>query len=616
MRYSLIIALILLFSLPHSLWSQAEVRFIGTSKQKVSVGERFRIVYEVNGEGRKFISPTFGSLQVLSGPNTSTNSSVQYVNGQVRQNYSQTYTYIVEATKAGKVNVSSARITVAGKSYSSNVISIEVVKGQAQQQGSSGDRNQSQRDMGVLQDDDVYIRVIVNNSNPFLGEQVLVTYRIYTRIPISNLLLKKASSFNGFWSKNLTDSNKQLKQSTQIINGEEYIVADIAKYAIFPQKTGKLTIDPAEMDVVAQLRVQQQRKRSNDPFEQFFNDPFFNRNVRNVEVTLKTKPLNIVVKTLPEKGKPEGFTGAVGDFDFKSGIDRDRLTTNDALTIKVTISGKGNLELIELPALKLPTDFETYDPKVTNNIKTGTSGVSGSKRLEYLAIPRAAGDFVIEPIIFSYFNPKTKSYHTYTSGEYNIHVEKGEQGSGGITYSSSAQEDIRFIGKDIHHIQGGPFEFAVAGIFFFASTAYYIILGLPILLLIVFILMWKRMEKRKSNVSGMKTRKANKVARTRLQKAEKFKKENLDKEFYDEIAQALWGYIADKFSIQRASLSIDSVKSNLIEKGVDVSVIDNFINTLNNIEFARFAPGDSSGKMETVYTEALNAITAAEKALK
>jgi hypothetical protein len=318
--------------------------------------------------------------------------------------------------------------------------------------------------MGILQDDDVYIRASVSKKSPYLGEEVIVTYRIYTRVAVSSLQMKKASSFQGFWSKNLADDNSKFEQSKKMINGEEYIVAEISKYAIFPQKTGKLTIDPAEMDIVAQLQVQQKRKRSNDPFQDFFNDPFFNRNVRNVEVSLKTKPISLNVKPLPAQGKPASFTGAVGNFNFISEIDRETITANDALTLKISISGKGNLELIDLPKPQFPSDFESYDPKVSSNIKTSNSGISGSKKFEYLAIPRAAGDFVIPPIEFSYFNPKDKKYHSYSSGEFNIHVEKGDRNNAGITYSSSAQEDIRFIGKDIRHISSGPFEFHRAGV--------------------------------------------------------------------------------------------------------------------------------------------------------
>ena len=611
-----LITIICLLLLPFLGIGQDDVQFVGTSKQVVNVGERFRIVYEVNGEGENFRAPNFGKLQVLSGPNTSSSSSVQYVNGQVQQSYSRTFTYIVQADAVGDVYLSPAKVTVDRKVYSSNSINIKVLKGAPSGQRSSGDQTQSQRDMGKLQDDDVYIRAIVSNKKPYLGEQVIVTYKLYTRVGVASLQLKKASSFQGFWSKNLTDDNQQLKQTRQTINGEEYTVAEIVKYAIFPQKTGKLTIDPAEMDIVAQLRVQQSRKRSNDPFEEFFNDPFFNRNVKNIEATLKSKPVPLDVKPLPETGKPASFNGAVGNFSFSSELDRNVLKANDAITIKASISGKGNLDLVEVSTPKFPSDFETYDPKISSNIKTTNSGISGTKRFEYLAIPRAAGDFEIDPIEFSYFNPRDKKYHSFTSGILNIKVEKGEQGSSGITYSSSAKEDIKFIGKDIRHIYTGQNTFSAVGVYFFASPWYYGLLALPVLVLILAILLWKRIESQRANVSGSKIRKANKVAKSRLMKADKFRKASDDKAFFDEIAQALWGYIADKFSIKQASLSVDTVKETLAAKGIDEQVSDNFVNTLNNIEFARFAPGDASGKMENSYNEALNAITQAEKALK
>ncbi len=613
-RYWLIAMILLLTSFFG--FTQDEIKLVGSSKTVVEVGERFSIIYEVNGEGRNFTSPMFGSLQVLSGPNTSSSSSVQIMNGQMQQSYSLTYTFIVAAGKEGEVNIGPATVKVDGKKYTSNSIQIQVVKATGGQQGTSQNNQNRNAEDGILQKDDLYIKAFATNTNPYLGEQIIVTYRLYTRVPIANLSMKKASSFNGFWSKSLTDNNLQLQQSRQVIDGKEYTVADIGRYAVFPQKTGNLTIEAAELECVAQLRVETKRSRSNDPFEDFFNDPFFNRNTRNVETTLTSKPITINVKPLPEQGKPADFTGAVGEFDFKSAVDRDQLPMNDALTLSMSISGKGNLELIKIPEPKLPSDFESYEPKITNDIKTTSSGISGSKKFEYLAIPRAHGDFTIEPVIFSFFNPKEKRYFSFSTGEIKISVEKANQSSAGVTYSSSAQEDIKFIGKDIRHIKTGPSELKLAGIYFFSSVTYYILIALPWLLMIVFIILWKQQEKRRSNVSMMKTRKANKIARSRLQKAEKFKKENNDKAFFDEIAQALWGYIADKFSIKQASLSVDTVKDTLTEKGADEQVIDNFVNTLNNIDFARFAPGDASGKMETIYNEALNAISRAEKALK
>ena len=456
----------------------------------------------------------------------------------------------------------------------------------------------------------------MSNTNPYIGEQIIVTNRIYTKVPISNLSLDKAPSFEGFWSKSLTDDNSQLKQSTQIINGEEYIVADISKYALFPQKSGDLNIEAANMQCVAQLKIEGQKRRSRDPFESFFNDPFFNHNVKNVQVQLSSYPVKIKVKPLPQEGKPDSFTGAVGKFSFTSSIDNDSISANDAIGITLKLIGSGNLDLLKAPEIKFPSDFETYEPKVINNIRTGDRGVSGSKKIEYLAIVRNPGDFVIEPIKFSYFNPASKKYQTMTAGPYNIHVTKGKGGSQGISYSSSAQEDIRFIGKDIRHIKQGETDLKPISAFLFGTSTYYLFLLMPILVLIAVVLLFRINEKRRGDVKQMRTRKANKVARNKLQKAQKLMNQGNDKEFYDEIAQALWGYIADKFHIVQAEMSIETVTDTLKQKGIDDEVTNAFVNTLNNIEFARFAPGDASGKMKGVYEESISAITKAEKALK
>ncbi len=594
-----------------------DVNFIGTGKQVVEVGERFRIVYEVNADGSSFRSPDFDNLQVLSGPNTSTSSSVQYVNGRMTKSYSKTYSFIVQATQEGEITVSPASVKVDGKTYTSNSITINVIKSSSGQKGTTTKSSGQNRSSGdALQDDDVYIKSYISSRNTYLGEQIIITYKIYTKVPVSNLSMEKSPSYPGFWSKNLMEDNNKFKQSTQTINGEEYIVADIAKYALFPQKSGELTIDPVKMNCVVQIRLQSDRRRSSDPFESFFNDPFFNRNVKNVETVLASKPIKLNVKPLPQMGKPDNFNGAVGDFTFRSELDNDQLTTNDALTVKVKISGKGNIELVSAPEVKFPSDFETYDPKVRSNIKVSSSGVSGSKTFEYLAIPRAAGDFSIDPVAFSYFNPKEGKYHSFSSGELTVSVAKGDNTSPGVTYSSSAQEDIRFIGQDIHHIKTASLPLKEKGGFLFASTLYYILMVLPLLLLLLFIVVWKQQEKRRSNVSLMKNRKANKIARMRLQKAAKLKKENDEKAFYDELAQALWGYIADKFNIPKSNLSVDTVKEALLDQKVDEQVTANFVNTLHNIDFARFAPGDSGGKMENVYNEAMNAIMQAEKQLR
>ncbi len=613
-----VVAVMLLMA--QSSYAGGDVTFKASSKTMVEVGERFQIYYSVNASGSDFRMPDLGNLSVLSGPNRSSSSSIQYINGRMSQSTELTYTLLVMASQEGIINIPPATIKVNGKTYKSNPLTIKVVKGnapaQTRQQGSQTAGKTGTASNGTVKSDDLYIKALISNSSPYLGEQVIVTYRIYTKIPVSDLSVKKLSSFPGFWTKDLQDNKSKLKQSTKVINGEEYVLADIRKLALFPQKSGKLTIEPLELECMTQVRTQAKRRRSNDPFEDFFNDPFFNRNVRNVKVTIKSNALTLNVKPLPQENKPVSFKGAVGEFTFASKIDRTNLTANDALTETITISGKGNLELIEPPVINFPVDFETYDPKETSRIRTNGAGVNGYKKFEYLAIPRNPGDFVIPSVTFSFFNPKDGKYYTFSSEEYKIHVDKGSGNSNGITYSGSAQEDIHYIGKDIHHIKTEKVEFREIGKYFFASNLFYGLAMLPILLLLIAYVLKKQREKRMGNVDLIKNKKATKIARSRLHKAEKLRKEGNDKIFFEEIAQALWGYIADKFNVSQAELSMETVKQKLTDRGVSDEVSNTFINVLNDIEFARFAPGDAAGKMKNIYNEAMDAILQAEKALK
>ncbi len=611
--------ILLLVSLTFSLISlnaQNDVKLNASAKQIVSVGERFSVVYEINADGSNFHSPNFGKLHKLSGPNTSQSSSIQYFNGKYEQSVTKTYTYLVTASEEGEFTISPATIEVDGKTIASNSLKIQVEKRTSNTNKPGETGNTSSTD-GQISDEDVFLRTIISDKNPYQGEQIIVTNRIYTRVGVSNLSMEKSPSYEGFWSKSLNEKDKQLRQSKEIINGEEYIVADISKYALFAQKSGKLTIEPTELKCVAQVQLQAKRRRSRDPFEDFFNDPFFNRNIKNIEVFLQSKKIEVNVKPLPQVGKPDSFTGAVGKFSFKSDIDHDSITTNDAINLTLKLSGVGNLELINPPKVNFPPDFETYDPKINNSINTSLNGISGSKKIEYLAIARNPGDFEIDPLEFSYFDPADEQYHIINTGGYNLHVEKGQGGNGGgISYSRSAQEDIQYIGKDIRHIKQGTFELTEKDSYIFGSLLYYLSTILPLIILTITVIAIKNQRKRKGNTALMKTKKANKIAKTKLAKAEKLMKENKDKEFYNELAQAIWGYLSDKFLISQAELSIENVIEILSSKNVDNEITDGFVNALNNIEFARFAPGDSKSKMMSIYKDSLNAITLAEKALK
>lgn len=594
------------------------LEFTAAAKSSVQVGEQFRAVYTVNQKVDNFIGPDFGGFNVLSGPNQSTNQSYQFINGKVSQSFQVTFTYYLQATKEGEYSIEPAKVVADGKTHQSNSLSISVSQGSTSQptgQSSQGNVRQSQQRQEGLDKNDIFIRASADKTNPFQGEQVIVTYKIFTTVPISQINIGKLSSFPGFWYKNLLDDNEPLRQYNEVINGKEYVVADLRKIALFPQRSGEIRIEPMELNCVAQVKVDNSRTR--DPFfDNFFNDPFFNRNFQNVELTLESNAMTIDVKPHPASGRPLNFGGAVGSFTLSSEIDRTRLKTNEPLTLKVTVSGKGNIELIDALPLSFPPDFETYDPKVTNNISRGAAGISGTRVFEYLVIPRNAGEFQIKPVEFAYFDPSKQKYSTLSTPLYTISVDKGEESSGGVAYSGVSQKDIQFIGSDIRYIKTGPARLRQFNTLFIASTAFKLWLALPVLIFAGLLAYWNYRRKQSGNVALVRNRKANKVARKNLTRAGEYLKSNRTDAFFEEISRALWGYISNKFNIPLSDLSIETVHQRLNTKGIGTELISQFTGVLESCEYARFAPGDKTGRMQEVYNEALAVISKIEQELK
>jgi hypothetical protein len=596
-----------------------DVEFSAATKNNVQVGEQFRAVFTVNRQVEGFEGPDFEGFSVLSGPNPSTSQSYQFINGKVSQSYQVTYTYYLKALKEGTYNIGSARVRAEGKTYESNTMTVNVTQAQAapsQSQPAQGTQRQSQAAQGgSASKDDIFIKASIDKSKPYQGEQVIITYRIFTTVPVSQINISKISSFPGFWSKSLLNDNEPLKQSTEVINGKEYVVADLRKIAIFAQRSGEIRIEPMEMECVAQVRVENSRSR--DPFfDSFFNDPFFNRNFQNVELKIESNPLTIDVKPLPASGKPLDFSGAVGSFTLSSELDRTELKTNEPLNLKVTITGKGNLELIDALPVSFPPDFEAYDPKIINNISKNANGISGSRIFEYLLIPRNTGEFQIKPFGYSYFDPVKQAYITLSTPRYDIKVNKGDEEPGGITYSGVSQKNIEFIGSDIRHIKTGNLELRKVNSFFIASTAFLLWIIIPIILFVAVLYLWAKNKKRSGNIALVRNRQANKVARKNLKKAGEYLEKKSTDAFFEEISRALWGYISNKFNIPLSDLSIETVHQRLFDKRISEESIGQFTGVLENCEFARFAPGEKSEKMQGIYNDALEVISKIEQELK
>ncbi len=614
--------ILLLMLCPLWLWAQDTPTLTVSAKKQVFVGERFQVVFESNAEGRNFQAPSFEGFNVVGGPFTSTSSSIQVVNGSISRTTRNSYTFALQAIQEGTYCIGSASLTVSCDKVSSEPFEIKVLPDDGSHAysgggGSSSNQGQSQQNTNDPQvsGKDLFLRCIPSKKSVYVGEQVVLTYKLYTKVPVSSVSLSKVPSYAGFWTKDISDNSGTLKQSSEYVNGIEYTTAEIQKMIIVPQRSGKFTIDPMTMECVAQIRTQRNNSRSMDPFEAFFNDPFFNRNITNVQKELSSQSFSIEAKKLPEDAKPASFAGAVGNYKFTSSIDKTELSTNEAVTLTLTVSGSGNIELLQMPEPVFPPDFEVYDPKITISTDVNSQGMTGTKKAEYLAIPRRAGSFSIPPVEFTFFNPSSESYQTLISEPYELSVVKGKEteGDGGV-YASN-QEDIKYLGSDVRHIMNDRAQLKPKHTTFFASPTYFsILLGLLVVFVVLLFVLKKRAEMAKDTAAN-RNRKADKVARGRLKNAYQHLKAKDQDKFYVEMSQALWGYIADKMGIERSKLSMDTVSETMKSKNVPDELTQQFVDTLNSCEFARFAPGSAEEKMDDLYQRGIDVISKAEKVL-
>ena len=609
--------IILCFLFLSFLLSAQEVEFNVSAPPVVENGQRFSLVYSLNAEGSDFKAPAFEDFRYLSGPNTSSSSSIQIIDGKMSRSVNYSYTFYLQATAEGEFRIPPASVTVDGKEYESEALTIKVVKGSgntAQPGTGSPQTRQNKPSTGQISDNDIFIRAIANKSNPYQGEEILVTYKLYTKVAARSPMISKSPSFPGFWSVDIMERDQRISQSREIYNGEQYITAVLDKAALFAQKSGKLTIEPMELDI--DIQVQTQRRRNVDSFfDQFFDDPFFS-GVDYIKKTLKSNKLEIDVKPLPLQNRPAHYTGAVGNLKLNSSLDKKELKTNEPITFKISISGRGNLDLIEEPKINFPPDFEVYDPKISSNINKNINGVSGVVNFEYLMIPRNPGNFRIDPVNFSYFDLSKEKYVRLSTPAYDITVEKGEAVAGNLQYSGVSQEEVQYIGSDIRHIKTGQIKLQRMNSYFFNSPLFWLLVLLPLILAFFIIMYWKSREKKKQDIRFMKYKKATRVARKNLKKAKEYLEKKNKEAFYVEISQALWGYLGNKFNIPRSRLSMETVHQSLSGEAIEADTIDEFIDTLKATEYARFAPGDAEERMDDIYRQALNMISKIERELK
>lgn len=592
----------------YPLWAQNDVSFKVICKKQVSVGEQFQVSYELTGEGKNFEAPNFTNFEIVGGPFSSSSSSVQIINGSVTKSTINTHSFYLRAIKEGTYTIPAATITVNRQKVKSTTADIVVVK------GNNAAISNNSNSGSASNTTDVFLEATLNKNSAYLGEQIILTYKIYYTVPITNLAISKAPSYSGFWTKDITDNNGVLQQSSIIKNGKEYRVATAQEIVLIPQKAGTLTIDPLSISCVAQIKTERQHQRSQDPFDSFFGD-IMGTSYTNVKKELTSQPIEVEVKALPTADKPESFKGAVGQFTFTSKIDKTEMKAHDdAFTVTYTVSGKGNIELLELPKPNFPPDLDDYEPKINTTTKNNSYGLSGTKKAEYIVIPRASGNFTLKPVEFSYFDPSKKKYVTLTSEQYELNVERSANESTGQIIYGGGQEAIKVLGRDINHIMTNG-KLAKNNGPLFASTLYFIILGIMLAIFTVAFIINKRINKFNQNQVLVRNKKATKIAKKRLQNAYNYLKIKDQSHFYEELSQALWGYISDKLNISRSQLSMDTVRETMTSKNVPEDIVNQFIELLNNCEFARFAPGDPGKKMEDLYHKGLDVITKAEKNL-
>lgn len=615
-RTSISCLVIFIFLFIPQLKAQNEKLTASASATTIATGEQVQITYSLNASGKGFKAPAFQDFDVVMGPSQS--QQMQIINGAVSQTLS--FTYVLQATKEGVFKFGAAEISVGSNKIYSNPLTITVIKGkpQSQSQGGQGQKNNPQDKTIDGGGKNVFIKASVDRTNTYQGEGIVVSYKIYTKVTLLNYAISKLPSFAGFWSQDI-NMQQQLDFHDENYDGVSYKVAEIKKVVLFPQRSGTLTVDPMEGEVIARVQVKkQQQQRSNDPFSQFFNDPFFNNpffnnNVQDVKVNLKSDPIRITVKALPD-GAPADFSGAVGRLSCEVSLDKKETKANEAVTLKVKISGKGNIKLLESPKITFPPDFESYDPKENSNINANNSGVSGTKTFEYLIIPRNAGDFKIPISSFIYFDLDKKQYVGIDFPDMMLKVTKGDGNS--VTVAGNVQRsDVQLLGKDIRFIKTQTPDFNTSMKPIFGSPLFYSLIGAPALLFFVLLGVRKRNEKLMGNVSMVKSQRANKAAMKRLSAAKKYLSTNDKEKFLDEMFRALWGFIGDKLQIPVSDLSKEKVATELAKKNVDESLIKQFTDTIDSCEFARFAGGIADSN-ESIYQKGIDIITKLESSIK
>jgi hypothetical protein len=571
-----------------------DIQFTMEYPAVVTVGDQFRITWIVNSGSGEFTPPSFDGLYKIMGPQTSYSQSTQIINGKITQESSYSYTYYLQAINAGKFTVAPASYTVRNKTVTSDSITIQVLKNGAGQQtivsgNNSANSNTDSQDQGK----DIYIKVTLNRNELFLGEHVIATLKIYTRIDLAGLNEIKYPDFNGFLMQEI-ETPPLTNLQKENINGTVYGTGVIQQFLLYPQIAGEITIDPVQITALIQQRI--------NSADQFFGDFF--ATYENLPRIVVSEPVKLNVKPLPG-ARPESYYGSVGNFSLTSSISKDTVNVNDAITMKITLSGTGNIKVSGPPQFKLSPDIEVYDPKITDNTKSNTSGTSGDKIFEYLLIPRHYGDYSIPAIQYSFFNPAKKQYETLKTNEYHFNVLKGnDQEVATTVFGGVSKEDVKYLGQDVRYIKNKTEKLVIEGSSLITKRSFYSIYGFSLLIFLAILIIRREHVKRNSDLSMVRNRKAGKVARQRLLTASRFMKAGQTDRYYEEILKAIWGYLSDKLNIPISELTRNNAIEVLSKDGINDSIIEDMIQILDKCEYARYAPSAAETEIGDIFEAA------------
>ena len=585
-----------------------EVEFKASAPAQVIMGRPFQLSYSVNQRAKDLRAPEFVDFDYVAGPYTSQSSSTSFVNGKRTSSFNLTFTYTLMANKEGTFTIPPASIKVDGDTYTSNGVRITVLpqdEPDEASQPSNASANQP-REASNVGAENIFLRTLVSKTTVHEQEAILLSYKLYfagvdvaqftnnTRIP----------EFKGFLKQEFESG--EIQTELEHYNGRNYQTAILYRTLLFPQRSGDIAIEPAQFEAV--LRVQN-RAQVRSIFDDFFNS-----------YTTATKPITapgvtIHVESLPA-GKPTGFSGGVGQFDISSKISNTELQANEAVTLTLTIQGTGNMKLLKTPAIDWPEGFEVYDPKVTNNFKNTISGVSGTKTIECLAIPRAGGTYTIPPVLFSYYDTQAEKYRTVSTPEYILNIARAanEDATSAVVNTFVQKEDIQQLGSDIRYIYMGdltPTKHNEKQLIAFGSLAFWMCYLVPSLLAALLFIIFRKQIKENADITRVRYKKANKVAQRRLKAAEQLLKANEKEAFFEEIARAAWIYLSDRLSIPTAQLNKENIAQILANKGVSDSLIREVLHMLSTAEFARYAP-TSDHAMQDLYNETTTIINQLE----